>query len=53
MNKADYIVLVGISFFSLYIIWKKKNIRKINFDKEISDLENAIEIARTSSETSE
>ena len=46
MNKADYIVLVGITFFSLYIVWKKKSKKKeINFDKEISDLKNAIEIA--------
>ena len=53
MKKADYIVLVGITFFSFYIIWKKKNRKKIiNFDKEISELKNAIEIATTSSETS-
>ena len=49
MNKADYIVLVGITFFSFYIIWRKKAKKKeINFDKEISDLKNAVEIARTS-----
>ena len=49
MNKADYIVLVGITFFSFYIVWKKKAKKKeYNFDKEISDLENAIEIARNS-----
>ena len=49
MNKADYIVLVGITFFSFYIIWKKKAKKKeINFDKEISDLENAIKIATNS-----
>ena len=50
MNKVDYIVLVGISFFSFYIVWKKKNKKKINFDKEISELKNAIEIA-TANET--
>ena len=53
MNKVDYIVLVGITFFSFYIVWKKKKKKKkINFDKEISELKNAIEIATTSCETS-
>ena len=52
MNKVDYIVLVGITFFSFYIVWKKKVRKKINFDKEISELKNAIEIATSSSETS-
>ena len=50
MNKVDYIVLVGISFFSFYIVWKKKNKKKKNFDKEIPELKNAIKIA-TANET--
>ena len=46
MNKADYIVLVGLVFFSFYF-WRKKKIKKkeINFDKEIFELENAVETA--------
>ena len=49
MNKADYIVLVGITFFSFYIIWRKKSKKKeIDFDKEISDLKNAVEITANS-----
>ena len=46
MNKADYIVLVGLTFFSFYVVWKKKIKKKeIDFDKEISELKNAVEIA--------
>ena len=46
MNKADYIVLVGLTFFSFYVVWKKKTKKKeIDFDKEISELKNAVEIA--------
>ena len=49
MNKADYIVLVGLTFFSFYIIWNKKTKKKeINFEKEISELENAVEVAANS-----
>ena len=49
MNKADYIVLVGIIFFSLYF-WRKKKTKKeeINFDKEIFELKNAVEAAANS-----
>ena len=46
MNKADYIVLVGLTFFSFYIVWRKKTKKKtVNFDKEINELENAVEFA--------
>ena len=49
MNKADYIVLVGLSFFSFYLVWKKKTKKKeINFDKEIIELENAVKVAANS-----
>ena len=49
MNKADYIVLVGLAFFSFYIIWSKKTKKKkINFEKEISELENTVEVAANS-----
>ena len=49
MNKADYIVLVGLSFFSFYIVWRKKSKKKeINFEKEISELENAVKVAANS-----
>ena len=49
MNKADYIVLVGLTFFSFYIVWSKKKKKKINFDKEISELENAVKLAADTS----
>ena len=46
MNKVDYIVLAAVSFFSFYIIWKRKDKRKKkNFEKEILDLKNAVESA--------
>ena len=46
MNKVDYIVLVAATFFSFYIIWKGKDRRKkINFEKEILDLKDAVELA--------
>ena len=46
MNKADYIVLVGIIFFSFYFVWRKKKTKKeIDFNKEVSELKNAVEIA--------
>ena len=49
MNKADYIVLVTLTFFSFYIVWSKKTKKKqINFDKEISELENAVKLATDS-----
>ena len=49
MNKADYIVLVGLTFFSFYIVWRKKTKKKeINFEKEISELENAVKVAANS-----
>ena len=49
MNKADYIVLVGLTFFSFYIVWRKKTKKKdINFDKEITELENAVKVAANS-----
>ena len=44
MNKVDYIILVAATFFSFYIIWGRKDKKKKNnFDKEIFDLENAVE----------
>ena len=44
MNKVDYIILVGVSFFSFFIIWKRKDRKKkINFEEEILNLENAVE----------
>ena len=50
MNKADYIVLVGLTFFSFYVVWKKKTKKKgINFDKEIVKLENAVKAAAANS----
>ena len=49
MNKADYIVLVGLSFFSFYLVWRKKTKKKeINFEKEIIELENAVKVAANS-----
>ena len=49
MNKADYIVLVGITFFSFYIIWRKKPKKKeYNFDQEISNLKDAVKNAKNS-----
>ena len=46
MNKVDYIVLVAASFFSFYIIWKRKHKEKKKiFEKEILDLKNAVEFA--------
>ena len=49
MNKADYIVLVGLTFFSFYVVWRKKTKKKeINFDKEIFELENAVKAAADS-----
>ena len=49
MNKADYIVLVGLTFFSFYVVWKKKTKKKeINFDEEIVKLENAVKVAANS-----
>ena len=45
MNKADYIVLVGLTFFSFYLIWKKKTKKEVNFDEEILKLENAVKSA--------
>ena len=45
MNKVDYIVIVAATFFSFYIIWNRKDKKKKNnFDKEIFDLKNAVEI---------
>ena len=50
MNKADYIVLVGLSFFSFYLVWKKKTKKKrVNFDEEIIKLENAVKVAAANS----
>ena len=44
MNKVDYIILVAVSFFSVFIIWKRKDRKKkINFKEEIVNLENAVE----------
>ena len=53
MNKADYIVLVGVIFFSFYF-WRKKNTKKkeINFDKEILELKNAVEATAKTCKTS-
>ena len=49
MNKADYIVLVGLTFFSFYVVWRKKTKKKeINFEKEITELENAVKVAANS-----
>ena len=46
MNKVDYVVLVGFTFFSFYLVWKKKTKKKeINFDEEIVKLENAVKFS--------
>ena len=46
MNKVDYIVLVAASFFSIFIIWKRKEKKKENiFEEEILNLKNAVEFA--------
>ena len=43
MNKVDYIILVSVSFLSFFIIWKRKDRKKkVNFEEEIQDLENAV-----------
>ena len=53
MNKADYIVLVGIIFFSFYFVWRKNKTKKeIDFNKEVSELKNAVEIAANTCKTS-
>ena len=43
MNKVDYIVLVAASFFSIFIIWKRKEKKKDKFEEEILNLKNAVE----------
>ena len=44
MNKKDYVVLVGASFFSIFIFWKKlKRKKENNFEEEILNLKNAVE----------
>ena len=44
MNKVDYVILVAVSLFSFFIIWKRKDRKKkINFEQEILNLENAVE----------
>ena len=43
MNKVDYIVLVAASFFSIFIIWKRKEKKKDIFEEEILNLKNAVE----------
>ena len=43
MNKADYIALVGVSFFSFLFIWKWKEKKKDRFEEEISNLKNAVD----------
>ena len=46
MNKVDYFVLVAASFFSFYIMWKRQDKKKRKkFEKEILELENAVEFA--------
>ena len=46
MNKVDYIVFVAVTFFSFYVIWKRKDKKKKNnFEQEILDLKNAVEFA--------
>ena len=42
MNKVDYIVLAAASFFSIFIIWKRKE-KKDKFEEEILNLQNAVE----------
>ena len=43
MNKADYIALVGISLFTIFIICKWKEKKKDRFEEEISNLKNAVD----------
>ena len=44
MNKVDYIILVGVSFFSFFIIWKRRDRKKKNnLEEEILNLKNAVE----------
>ena len=46
MNKVDYIVFVAVTFFSFYIIWRRRDKKKKNnFEREILDLKNAVEFA--------
>ena len=47
MNKVDYIILAGLSFFSFFIIWKRKDRekKKLEFEEEILNLENAVKFA--------
>ena len=45
MNKADIAVFVGLTLISFYIIWNKKKKKKVSFDKEIIELENAVKFA--------
>ena len=46
MNKADYIVLVTVTFLSFYMVWKRQDKKKRKkFEKEILELKNAVEFA--------
>ena len=43
MNKADYIAFAGFSLFAFFIIWKRKEKKKVRFEEEIDNLKNAVE----------
>ena len=46
MNKVDYIILVAASFFSVFILYKRKERKKkIDFGEEINELQDAVEFA--------
>ena len=46
MNKINYAIFAGFSLFSFYLIWKQRDKKKKNnFEKEISELKNAIDFA--------
>ena len=43
MNKANYIALVGVTFFTFFIIRKWKEKKKDRFEEEIFNLKNAVD----------
>ena len=46
MNKVNYILFATVSFIYFFNLWKRrKNKKKRNFEKEILNLENAVEFA--------
>ena len=43
MNKVGYIALVGVSFFTFFIIRKLKEKKEDRFEEEICNLKNAVD----------